>query len=46
MELYPAGGPKWTYTCLHCLATILVLSPLESPLTLESLLESQFRSLA
>jgi hypothetical protein len=45
MELYTAGGRRWTDTCLYCLAVIPVLSPLESPLALESLLESLLGSL-
>jgi len=45
MELYTAGGRRWTYTCLYSLAAIPVLSPLESLLALESLLDSLLRSL-
>jgi hypothetical protein len=50
MELYTAGGWRWTYICFYCLAVIPVLytvsrSPLESLLALESLLESRLRSL-
>jgi len=50
MELYTAAGRRWTYTCLYCLAVIPVLytvslSPLESLLEHESLLESLLRSL-
>jgi len=50
MKLYTAGGRRWIYTSLYCLAVIPVLytvslSPLESPLALESLLESLLRSL-
>jgi len=45
MELYTAGGRRWTYTCLYSLAVIPVLSQLESPLAIESLRESLLHSL-
>ena len=43
-----AGGWRWTYTVIYCLAVIPVLytlSPLESLLALESLLGSLLDSL-
>ena len=45
MELYTAGGQRWTYTFLYSLAVIPVLSLLESPVALESLLRSLLDSL-
>jgi hypothetical protein len=47
MELYMAGGQRWTYTSLYSLAVIPVLSPHESLLDslLRSLLDSLLESL-
>ena len=45
MELYMAGGWRFTSTSLYSLAVIPVPSPLESILALESLLRSLLDSL-